>query len=88
MRTESAGDSLLMFLTGFAVGAGVALLLAPQSGEKTRRQIRRQAEGAQDNLEKLGEDLIAKGRELVERGREAAEETAKEIGQKIKEATS
>ncbi len=88
MRTECTGESLLMFLTGFAVGAGVALLLAPQSGERTRRQIRRKAGDAQDYLEKIGEDLIAKGRELVDRSREAAEETAKEIGKKVKEVTA
>ncbi|MBF0557544.1 MAG: YtxH domain-containing protein [Nitrospirae bacterium] len=32
------------FLVGGAVGAGLALLLAPQSGKKTRRQIREIAE--------------------------------------------
>ena len=32
-------DSLLAFLLGAAVGAGVALLLAPQSGEETRKEI-------------------------------------------------
>ena len=32
------------FLIGGAVGAGLALLLAPQAGRKTRRQIRDLAE--------------------------------------------
>lgn len=36
------------FLIGAAVGAGVALLLAPQSGKKTRRQIRGIAEDLTD----------------------------------------
>ena len=31
------------FLIGIALGAGVALLLAPQSGEETRRGIARRA---------------------------------------------
>jgi len=35
---------LFSFLVGGAVGAGLALLLAPQSGRKTRRQIRDIAE--------------------------------------------
>lgn len=43
-------DSLLAFLLGAAVGAGVALLLAPQSGEETRKQIA-------DRTRKLGDDL-------------------------------
>jgi len=36
------------FLIGLALGAGVALLLAPQSGEETRRVIARRARRAQD----------------------------------------
>ena len=32
--------TIFSFLVGGAVGAGLALLLAPQSGRKTRRQIR------------------------------------------------
>jgi gas vesicle protein len=36
----SAGSVFLAFLLGGAVGAGVALLLAPQSGVETRRKIR------------------------------------------------
>jgi gas vesicle protein len=35
-------------LLGIALGAGVALLLAPQSGEETRRDIARRARRAQD----------------------------------------
>lgn len=35
-------------LLGIALGAGVALLLAPQSGEKTRREIARRARRAQE----------------------------------------
>lgn len=35
-------------LLGIALGAGVALLLAPQSGEETRREIARRARRAQD----------------------------------------
>ena len=35
------------FLIGLALGAGVALLLAPQSGEETRRGLARRARRAQ-----------------------------------------
>jgi gas vesicle protein len=59
-----------------------------QSGKRTRRELRRKAEDAQDYLEEIGEDLIAKGRELVERGREAADSTVKDFTEKVKEVTS
>jgi gas vesicle protein len=36
------------FIVGLALGAGVALLLAPQSGEETRRGIARRARRAQE----------------------------------------
>jgi gas vesicle protein len=45
------------FIVGLALGAGVALLLAPQSGEETRREIARRARRAQDAAQDLVEDL-------------------------------
>ena len=88
MKTEDAAENMVMFLTGMAVGAGVALLLAPQPGKKTRRQIRRKAEDAQGYMTDLGEELISKGRDLVEHGKEAAEGAVKDLGKKVEEATS
>jgi gas vesicle protein len=45
------------FLIGLALGAGVALLLAPQSGEETRRVIARRARRAQDAAQDFVEDV-------------------------------
>ena len=45
------------FLIGLALGAGVALLLAPQSGEETRRGIARRARRAQDAAQDFVEDM-------------------------------
>ena len=38
-------NTLLAFMAGAAAGAVAALLLAPESGEKTRERIRQKAEG-------------------------------------------
>ena len=43
---EKHSGSLGSFLVGLAIGAGVALLLAPQSGAETRRGIKRGARRA------------------------------------------
>jgi gas vesicle protein len=45
------------FLLGLALGAGVALLLAPQSGEETRQSIARRARRAQEAAQDLVEDM-------------------------------
>ena len=45
------------FLIGLALGAGVALLLAPQSGEETRRELARRARRAQDAAKDFVEDV-------------------------------
>ena len=45
------------FLIGLALGAGVALLMAPQSGEETRRGLARRARRAQDAAKDFVEDV-------------------------------
>jgi gas vesicle protein len=44
----SSGSMLMSFLLGGIVGAGLALLLAPQSGEETRRKIKELADEVKD----------------------------------------
>lgn len=53
-RREAGVGSLLL---GIALGAGVALLLAPQSGEETRQSIARRARRAQEAAQDLVEDM-------------------------------
>ena len=54
-RRESAGVG--PFLIGLAFGAGVALFLAPQSGEETRRAVARRARRAQEVAQDFVEDV-------------------------------
>lgn len=64
MRDEegfSSGSVLLSFLLGGMVGAGLALLLAPQSGPEARRKI---MEIAEDVKEKAG-DYVTQARDKV-----------------------
>ena len=73
---QDNGDRLIWFLTGAALGASVALLYAPQSGEKTRRLIGKKARAGGDAISDSGRDLMDKGRELYEQGRKVADEAA------------
>jgi gas vesicle protein len=45
------------FLIGLALGAGAALLFAPQTGEETRRGIARRARRAREAAQDLVEDV-------------------------------
>lgn len=57
----SAGSVLLSFLLGGMVGAGVALLMAPQSGVETRRKIREMADEAKEKAT----DYVSHAKEMV-----------------------
>ena len=63
---------MMAFVAGAAVGAIAALLLAPQSGQESRDQLKgyakRTGEGLRDATEKAGESLqtaMEKGRDIV-----------------------
>ncbi|MGC2061703.1 MAG: YtxH domain-containing protein [Thermodesulfovibrionales bacterium] len=53
-------EILASFLIGGIVGAGLALLLAPQSGRKTRAQIRDMAEDASEYASDYAKKLKSK----------------------------
>lgn len=66
---QDNGDKLLWLLIGAALGATVALLYAPQSGDHTRRLIARKARKGRDILVDRGGDLLDKSRDMIsERG--------------------
>jgi gas vesicle protein len=71
-----SGSGIGLFLLGAAVGAGLALLFAPQSGEETRADIRRVARKAKRKARDLGESGRELAEDLLETGREAVEELA------------
>ena len=45
------------FLVGLAVGAGIALLLAPRSGEETRRDIQQRARKARRAARRMADEV-------------------------------
>lgn len=75
------GSAIGPFLIGLALGAGIALLLAPQSGEETRREIAEKVKRAKDAAgDAVGElsgaigDTLDQAREKVEDGLDSARE--------------
>ena len=52
----SGGAVAFAFLAGAIIGAGAALLLAPQTGAQTRNQLREYAQRAEDEVrERMGD---------------------------------
>ncbi len=70
----SSGSVLLSFLLGGMVGAGLALLLAPQSGQETRRRIKELAEDASDKTSDYYVHMKDKIRSSIEKGKDMLEE--------------
>ena len=62
----NAGTVLVAFIAGAAVGAAVALLFAPASGEETREYI---GQRAREGRERAAE-AARQGREMLNRQRE------------------
>lgn len=94
----SSGSMLLSFLLGGLVGAGLALLLAPQSGEETRKKIQDLADDVKDKttdyVEKTKEKLtsyVDEGKGLYEQKKsivKSAIEAGKEAYDREKERLS
>jgi gas vesicle protein len=100
MREEGfgGGSVLLSFLLGGVVGAGIAFLVAPQSGRETREKIRGFTEDAKEKAsgyvdqtkEKLG-SYVDKGKGYYDEKRslvKSAIEAGKDAYEKEKERHS
>jgi gas vesicle protein len=90
MADESNSSKVVWFMAGIAVGASVALLFAPASGEQTRRKIVKRTQQSKDALAESGREMLERGKEMYERGRKLADDAAEmfERGRKIVESTA
>ena len=71
----SKGKYWLAFGIGVVAGAAVALLYAPQTGMKTRRQLRRKIEDAGDYLGDAGEYLKSQAERLSSEAQQTFQRT-------------
>jgi gas vesicle protein len=68
MASDNGGGAVMAaFILGAIAGAATALLLAPSSGEETRRLLAEKAREGKD----LANDAAKKGREFVDRQRDS-----------------
>jgi len=72
MSEHESGKSFAAgLLLGALVGAGVTLLFAPQSGEDTRRLIRRRAKRLASDARDRYDDLVDKAQRVKKRAQDA-----------------
>jgi gas vesicle protein len=78
---SAAGTIIVAFVLGAAAGAAVALLMAPASGEETRRVLGDKAREGRERAEEAarqGREFLNRQRDTlnsaIERGREAYEQ--------------
>ena len=68
-RDDSGGSVVAAFLIGAITGAAVALLLAPATGEETRRILGQKAREGADKASEKGRELYDRGRDAYSRAR-------------------
>ena len=94
MSEDNGGSKVGFFLAGLGIGAVIALLFAPRSGQETRDMIAQKAEEGRDfvvtkteEIRKQAEDAVEKGRDMVSKQKEllsAALEAGKQAYQEEK----
>lgn len=70
MNENNGGSKMVYFLAGLGIGAIVALLYAPQSGDETREYLTRKADQSRDYVSGRGRELRRQAEELVEKAKD------------------
>lgn len=68
---ENNSSNIAYFLLGAALGATVALLLAPQSGRETRGLIRSKVNEGGDYVRRRGSELRDSAGDYIDKGKSA-----------------
>jgi gas vesicle protein len=89
-RNDNVMMGALLVVTGAILGAGAALLVAPQSGRDTRRDISRYARKTSRKLEGVAGDVVGsvagmadaveeKAEEFLEKGKDLSRESLEAV---------
>src|SRR5690349_7489727 len=70
MSEDNGGSRFAFFLAGLGIGALLALLFAPNSGEETRNLIAQKASEGKDYMTNKSKEIRRQAEELVDRGKD------------------
>ena len=73
MSNDTMGGVVLGVIAGAAIGLGIGLLYAPQSGRRTRRDLQKQAHQFRERAENFGEQVRERAEETGEAVKKSAE---------------
>jgi gas vesicle protein len=71
---EKRSGDFSSFIVGLALGAGLALLMAPKSGAETRRELKERARRMRDVAEDLAQEATNKATDTFEQAKTQVEE--------------
>jgi len=69
MANCNMATKVSFFVAGVGIGAAIALLFAPQSGEETRKRIVEKAQEGKDYVASKGREIRKQAEELVDQGK-------------------
>lgn len=98
-RERKIAAAALLIFAGGVIGSGLALLFAPQSGTRTRKDIIHYSKKARNRADEVADDLAAnvsnlvetigeKTDDLLEKGRDVAGSARKDLIRLIEEGAS
>lgn len=73
------GSRFGYFLAGMGIGAAIALLFAPRSGEETREYLRERADNIRGEARRRTRELRDRAEEYTERGKDFLEEKRESV---------
>jgi gas vesicle protein len=85
-NSQDTGDAMdwSALIAGALIGAGVALLVAPQRGSELRSKLRDYADRAKDELMEQGravwDTAVKRGQDYYEKGEEVVRDTGRSQG--------
>jgi len=79
----AANNNISYFLLGLGIGAGCALLMAPQSGAEARQYLQAKAKESSDVVKRQGAELRDIANETLERGKQNLRDQVKTVADAV-----
>jgi gas vesicle protein len=73
---DNLANNIGWFVAGAVVGMTAAIILAPQSGKKTRQIIADKAQQGKEAVAETGKEAYDRSKEMIDKGRQLVEDAA------------